>query len=125
MQRMAAVIAVAIATAVLAVGAAAAPVRQGSGAYVCGYGHSTKAGVVYVVLGVKPKSLGPVACKSFNSTFHGKKADVQHQLGTGTVYCKYKYVKSSFQMVAGVFAQTKSGGKQFCAAFHPKGWKKF
>jgi hypothetical protein len=77
------------------------------------------------VLGIKPRSVGKLACSSFNSTFKGKRADVQHKLGTGTVYCRYKYVKSSVEMVAAVFATKAIGGKAFCSAFHPKGWTKF
>jgi hypothetical protein len=113
------------AAATIVAGASAAPTSKGSSPYVCGYGKSGKSGSVYLVLGVEPRSIGPAKCKEFNSGFKGTPVNVHKQLGTGKVYCKYKYTTHTEKLILAAFASKNSLGKAFCSAFHAKGWKKF
>lgn len=127
-KRLAAKIAaLAIAVAVvLVVGVTGASAHKASGTYVCAYAKAVGSkGNVYLALGIQPKSVGPLFCRTFNGAFGGKAVSTHRRLGTGAEYCRYKYVKSNLKVVNVVFADKASTGKAFCAAYHPKGWTKF
>jgi hypothetical protein len=97
-----------------------------SSPYFCAYGKKAgKLGTVYLMLDIRPKSVGPAFCKAFNGSFKGTQRKLPAQLGTGKIYCAYNYKKSSLDVSLGVFADKATGGKAFCKVFKPgKDWKR-